>query len=69
MASEEERTETASEAPREDTHEYHDEREPGRIEEPRAGTSNHHSEDNFVTTFQLLEGYFDKKFCSLKRSG
>ena len=31
MASEEERTETASEAPREDTHEDHDEREPGRI--------------------------------------
>ena len=67
MASEEERTETASEAPREDTLEDHDEREPGRIEEPRAGTSNHHSYDNFFTTFQLLKGYFDKKFCNLKR--
>ena len=67
MASEEERTEIASEAPREDSQEDHDEREPGRIEEPRAGTSSHHSHDNFVTTFQLLKGYFDKKFCSLKR--
>ena len=65
MASEEERTETASEAPREDKHEDHDECEPGRIEEPRAGTRNHHSDDNFVMTFQLLKGYFDKKFCSL----
>ena len=62
MASEQERTETASEAPREDSHEDHDEGEPGRIEEPRAGTSSHHSDDNFVTTFQLLKGYFYKKF-------
>ena len=67
MASEEERTETASEAPREDTHEDHDEHEPGRIEEPRAGNSNHHSDYNFVSTFQLLKGYLDRKFCSLKR--
>ena len=67
MASEEERTQTASEAPREDSHEDHDEREPGRIEEPRAGTSSHHSDDNFVTAFQLLKAYFDKRFCSLRR--
>ena len=39
------------------------------MEEPRAGTSNHRSDDNFVTTFrQLLKGYFDKKFCGLKRN-
>ena len=63
MAFEEKRTEAA----REDTHEDHDDRESKHIEEPRAGTSNHHSDDNFVTKFQLLRGYFDKKFCSLKR--
>ena len=67
MASEEERTKTAQEAPREDTHEDHDDRESEHIEDPRAGTSNHRSNDNFVTTFQLLKGYFDKKFRSLKK--
>ena len=51
MASEEGRTETTSEAPREDTHEVHDDRESEHIQETRGGTSNHHSGDNFVTTF------------------
>ena len=51
MASEEEHTETASEAPREDTHEDHDDLESEHIQEPSAGTSNHRSSDNFVTTF------------------
>ena len=52
--------------PEEDTDEDHDDRESEHIEDPRAGTSNHRSDDNFVTTFQLLKGYFDKKFRSLK---
>ena len=51
MASEEERTETASEAPREDTHEDHDDLESEHIQEQRVGISNHCSDDNFVTTF------------------
>ena len=51
MASEEERTVTASEALREDTHQDHDDRESEHVQEPRAGTSNHRSDDNFVTKF------------------
>ena len=47
MASEEERTE----APRENTLEDHDDRESEHIQEPRAGTSNHRSDDSLVTTF------------------
>ena len=50
MASEE-RTETDSLAPREDTLEDYDDRESEHIQEPRAGASNHRSDDNFVTTF------------------
>ena len=51
MASEEERTETASRAPREDMLEDYEVIESQHIQEPRAGTSNHRSDDNFVTTF------------------
>ena len=51
MASEEERTETAREAPREGTLEDHDDRESEHVQQPRTGTSNHCSDDNFVTTF------------------
>ena len=51
MASEEERTETASEASGEDMHGDHDDREPEHIQEQRVGISNHRSDDNFVTTF------------------
>ena len=47
MAFEEKRTEAA----REDTNQDHDDRESERIEEPREGTSNHRSDDNFVTRF------------------
>ena len=67
MASEEERTDTASESHREDTHEDRDDHESEHVEEPRAGTAKDRSDDNFVTTSQLLKGYFEKKFCSLKR--
>ena len=51
MASEEERAVIASEVLGEDTHQDHDDREPEHIEEPRAGTSNHCSDDNVFTTF------------------
>ena len=47
MVSEEERTKTAREAPREDMLEDHDDRESEHIQEPRTGTSNHHSDDKF----------------------
>ena len=53
MASEEERTETASEAPREDTLEDYVDRESEHIQDPSAGNSNHRSDDidNVFTTF------------------
>ena len=61
--SEEERTETASEGPRKDTHEDHDDRESRHIQEPRAGTSNHRSDDILSQRFDSISNkYFDKSF-------